>query len=143
MKKLTLFIVFFISCSASLESATNQTTTSTTNNLSFCEVIEKQYTDLSNNLFNTSFELNSYIDNISPKNVDDDRESFFNDLSLNWEHQSIYKNYLETRYNVYNTVNSLYAEHAECFLSGDQQISDEQVAEAKKDLEDFIKDYEN
>ena len=33
--------------------------------------------DLSNELFNTSFELNEYIDDISPNSVDEDRNSFF------------------------------------------------------------------
>ena len=53
----------------SLSNETVETTTSTSVDLTFCEQIEKEYIDLSNELFNTSFELNKYIDDISPNSA--------------------------------------------------------------------------
>ena len=125
----------------SLSNETVETTTSTSVDLTFCEQIEKEYIDLSNELFNTSFELNKYIDDISPNSVDEDRNSFFDNLEKNWNYQEVYKNYLEVRLKVYKSINTLYTNNSECLISGDQEISNEQVDKAKKDLDDFIEKY--
>jgi hypothetical protein len=109
--------------------------------LTLCEKIEREYIDLSNELFNTSFELNKYIDDISPNSVNEDRNSFFDNLEKNWNYQEVYKNYLEVRLKVYKSINNLYANNSECLISGDQEISNEQVEAAKKDLDDFVEKY--
>jgi len=140
-KKLLIILIFFTSCSVSLSNETVETTTSTSVDLTFCEQIEKEYIDLSNELFNTSFELNKYIDDISPNSVDEDRNSFFDNLEKNWNYQEVYKNYLEVRLKVYKSINTLYTNNSECLISGDQEISNEQVDKAKKDLDDFIEKY--
>ena len=140
-KKLLIILIFFTSCSVSLSSETVETTTSTSVDLTICEQIEKEYIDLSNELFNTSFELNKYIDDISPNSVDEDRNSFFDNLEKNWNYQEVYKNYLEVRLKVYKSINTLYTNNSECLISGDQEISNEQVDKAKKDLDDFIEKY--
>jgi hypothetical protein len=75
-KKLLIILIFFTSCSVSSSNETVETTTSTTEILTLCEQIEREYIDLSNELFNTSFELNKYIDDISPNSVDEDRILF-------------------------------------------------------------------
>ena len=90
-----------------------------------------------------SFELNRFIDDISPNNVDSDRDKFFKDMEKNWDYQEVYKNYLEVRLDVYSNINKLYDDNSDCIVSGDQEISTEQVKEAEKDLSDFISKYEN
>ena len=140
-KKLLIILIFFASCSVSLSNETAETTTSSTAALTLCEQIEMEYVDLSNELFNTSFELNKYIDDISPNSVDEDRNSFFDNLDKNWNYQEVYKNYLEVRLKVYKSINMLYENNSECLISGDQEISNEQVDEAEKDLDDFIEKY--
>ena len=140
-KKLLIVLIFLTSCSVSLSNEAVKTTTPTTGVLTLCEQIEKDYIDLSNELFNTSFELNKYIDDISPNSLDEDRNSFFDNLEKNWNYQEVYKNYLEVRLKVYKSVNVLYINNSECLISGDQEISNEQVDEAKKDLDDFVEKY--
>ena len=112
-------------------------------NLTVCEALEAEYIEFSNELFNTSFELNRFIDDISPNNVDSDRDKFFKDMEKNWDYQEVYKNYLEVRLDVYSNINKLYENNSDCIVSGDQEISTEQVKEAEKDLSDFISKYEN
>ena len=141
MKKYIL-IVFLSCCSANLVVEEVQTTPEEAN-LTVCEVLEAEYIKFSNELFNTSFELNRFIDDISPNNVDSDRDKFFKDMEKNWDYQEVYKNYLEVRLDVYSNINKLYDDNSDCIVSGDQEISIEQVKEAEKDLSDFISKYEN
>jgi hypothetical protein len=144
MKKFLVFLLLFTACSVSLtDESLESTTTTSTEILTPCEQIEKEYIDLSNKLFNTSFELNKYIDDLSPKSVDDDRVSFFEDLEKNWNYQGVYKNYLEVRFEVYKSINNLYINNSDCLIDGDQEISSEQVDEAKKDLDEFKEKYES
>jgi hypothetical protein len=141
MKKL-LLILFFVSCSPSLGNQVLETTTSTALvELTLCEKVEKEYTSLSNELFVTSFELNDYINNLSDALVEDDRVVFFEDMGDNFDHQNIYKNYLETRAYVYEEINRLYKTNKECPIAGDQEIADEKVLEAKKELSEFLNNY--
>ena len=127
MKKL-LLVLFFVSCSPSLGNQVLETTTSTALvELTLCEKVEKEYTSLSNELFVTSFELNDYINNLSDALVEDDRVVFFEDMGDNFDHQNIYKNYLETRAYVYEEINRLYKTNKECPIAGDQEIADEKV----------------
>ena len=134
----------FTACSVSLTDESLESTTTTSSEvLTPCEQIEKEYIDLSNELFNTSFELNKYIDDLSPKSVDDDRVSFFEDIEKNWNYQGVYKNYLEVRFEVYKSINNLYINNSDCLIDGDQEISSEQVDEAKKDLDEFKEKYES
>ena len=141
MKKL-LLVLFFVSCSPSLGNQVLEKTTSTTLvELTLCEKVEKEYTSLSNELFVTSFELNDYINNLSDALVEDDRVVFFEDMGDNFDHQNIYKNYLETRAYVYEEINRLYKTNKECPIAGDQEIADEKVLEAKKELSEFLNNY--
>jgi len=141
MKKL-LLVLFFVSCSPSLGNQVLETTTSTSLvELTLCEKVEKEYTSLSNELFVTSFELNDYINNLSDALVEDDRVVFFEDMGDNFDHQNIYKNYLETRAYVYEEINRLYKTNKECPIAGDQEIADEKVLEAKKELSEFLNNY--
>jgi len=144
MKKLVVFIVFLTACSANLVTNSDDPVEMTINeNLTVCEVLEAEYIEFSNELFNTSFELNRFIDDISPNNVDSDRDKFFKDMEKNWDYQEVYKNYLEVRLDVYSNINKLYDDNSDCIVSGDQEISTEQVKEAENDLSDFISKYEN
>ena len=144
MKKLVVFIVFLSACSANLVTNSDDPVETTINeNLTVCEALEAEYIEFSNELFNTSFELNRFIDDISPNNVDSDRDKFFEDMEKNWDYQEVYKNYLEVRLDVYSNINKLYDDNSDCIVSGDQEISTEQVKEAEKDLSDFISKYEN
>ena len=144
MKKLVVFIVFLTACSANLVTNSDDPVETTIDeNLTVCEALEAEYIEFSNELFNTSFELNRFIDDISPNNVDSDRDKFFKDMEKNWDYQEVYKNYLEVRLDVYSNINKLYEDNSDCIVSGDQEISKEQVKEAEKDLSDFISKYEN
>ena len=144
MKKLVVFIVFLSACSANLVTNSDDPVETTINeNLTVCEALEAEYIEFSNELFNTSFELNRFIDDISPNNLDNDREKFFKDMEKNWDYQEVYKNYLEVRLDVYSNINKLYDDNSDCIVSGDQEISTEQVKEAEKDLSDFLSKYEN
>lgn len=144
MKKLIFFIFFLTACSANIITDSNEPVeTTTANDLTVCEILEIEYIELSNKLFNTSFELNRFIDDISPNNVDSDRDQFFKDMEKNWDYQEIYKDYLEIRLNVYSNINKLYENNSDCIVSGDQEISIEQVKDAEKDLSNFVSKYEN
>ena len=144
MKKLIFFIFFLTACSANIITDSNEPVeTTTAGDLTVCEILEIEYINLSNKLFNTNFELNRFIDDISPNNVDSDRDQFFKDMEKNWDYQEIYKNYLEIRLNVYSNINKLYENNSDCIVSGDQEISKEQVKEAEKDLSNFVSKYEN
>ena len=141
MKRL-LLVIFITSCTSSSSESTSETTTTTVEvELSVCEKVEKEYISLSNQLFETSFELNDYINNLSDALVEDDRAVFFEEMNENFDHQNIYKKYLETRASVYQQINSLYKQNNGCPIAGDQEISDEKVLESKKELSDFLSEY--
>lgn len=141
MKRL-LLVIFITSCTSSSSESTSETTTTTVEvDLSVCEKVEKEYISLSNQLFETSFELNDYINNLSDALVEDDRAVFFEEMDENFDHQNIYKKYLETRASVYQQINSLYKQNNDCPIAGDQEISDEKVLESKKELSDFLNKY--
>ena len=141
MKRL-LLVIFITSCTSSSSESTSETTTTTVEvELSVCEKVEKEYISLSNQLFETSFELNDYINNLSDALVEDDRAVFFEEMNENFDHQNIYKKYLETRASVYQQINSLYKQNNDCPIAGDQEISDEKVLESKKELSDFLSEY--
>ena len=67
----------------------------------------------------------------------------FHHIEKNWEYQGEYKLYLETRLNVYKAIYALYNNNSECNISGDQEISLEQIEKAEKDLKEFNDRYEN
>lgn len=140
--KTLLLVIFITSCTSSSSESTSETTTTTVEvELSVCEKVEKEYISLSNQLFETSFELNDYINNLSDALVEDDRAVFFEEMNENFDHQNIYKKYLETRASVYQQINSLYKQNNDCPIAGDQEISDEKVLESKKELSDFLNKY--
>ena len=143
IKSLILFLSFLSACSVSPASEENQVTTTSTLPLTECEKTEIEYIELTNSLFDSSFELNKFIDSISPNPIDQDREKFFNDIEKNWEYQGEYKLYLETRLNVYKAIYALYNNNSECSISGDQEISLEQIETAEKDLKEFNDRYDN
>lgn len=140
--KKVLLIVFISMCTAnSVENISDTTTTIVQTELTICEQVEKDYISLSNQLFDTSFELNDYINNLSDALVEDDREIFFEEMETNTDHQNIYRKYLETRAFVYEQINILYKNNSDCPIAGDQEIADEKVTESKKELSDFINRY--
>ena len=141
MKKLFLSIFFVFCSSVSQEQVYETTTTVIDMELTLCEKVEKEYISLSNELFVTSFELNDYINNLSAALVEEDRIIFFEDMDENVNHQFIYQKYLETRAYVYEEINTLYKTNKDCPIAGDQEIADEKVLEAKKELTDFLDNY--
>ena len=141
MKKLLLSIFFVFCSSVSQEQVYETTTTVIDMELTLCEKVEKEYISLSNELFVTSFELNDYINNLSAALVEEDRIIFFEDMDENVNHQFIYQKYLETRAYVYEEINTLYKTNKDCPIAGDQEIADEKVLEAKKELADFLDNY--
>jgi hypothetical protein len=141
MKKLLLSIFFVFCSSVSQEQVYETTTTVIDMELTLCEKVEKEYISLSNELFVTSFELNDYINNLSAALVEEDRIIFFEDMDENVNHQFIYQKYLETRAYVYEEINTLYKTNKDCPIAGDQEIADEKVLEAKKELTDFLDNY--
>lgn len=143
IKLLILLLGFLSACSVTPVSEEVQESTTSTIALTFCEKTEVEYIELTNSLFDSSFELNKFIDEISPNPIDQDREKFFNDIEKNWEYQGEYKLYLETRLDVYKAIYSLYNENSECKISGDQEISLEQIETAEKDLKEFNQKYDN
>ena len=143
IKLLILLFGFLSACSVTPVSEEAQESTTSTLALTFCEKTEVEYIELTNSLFDSSFELNKFIDEISPNPIDQDREKFFNDIEKNWEYQGEYKLYLETRLNVYKSIYALYNNNSECNISGDQEISLEQIETADKDLREFNDRYEN
>tara|TARA_B100001939_G_scaffold197423_1_gene169916 strand:+ start:138 stop:572 length:435 start_codon:yes stop_codon:yes gene_type:complete len=144
MKKLFLLVIFFSCCSANIVSSNTEDSAEGSDiDLSRCEIVEKQYIGFSNELFTASFDLNDFIDSISPENIDKDRETFFSDMDKNWRYQEVYRNYLQVRFEVYDNINKLYTKNTDCIVSGDQEISKDQVREAEKDLSDFITKYED
>lgn len=143
IKLLILLLGFLSACSVTPVSEEVQESTTSTLALTFCEKTEVEYIELTNSLFDSSFELNKFIDEISPNPIDQDREKFFNDIEKNWEYQGEYKLYLETRLDVYKAIYSLYNENSECKISGDQEISLEQIETAEKDLKEFNQKYDN
>ena len=143
IKSLILFLSFLSACSVSPASEETQVTTTSILPLTECEKTEIEYIELTNSLFDSSFELNKFIDSISPNQIDQDREIFFNDIEKNWEYQGEYKLYLETRLNVYKAIYALYNNNSECNISGDQEISLEQIETAEKDLKEFNNRYES
>ena len=91
MKKIIVFFLVFTNCSIALSSSEGSDSTTTTFlELTKCEKLELEYTNLSNKIFNTSFELNTFIDDISLGSVDEDRTYFFEKLDKNWNYQEIY-----------------------------------------------------
>jgi hypothetical protein len=143
IKLLILLFGFLSACSVTPVSKEAQESTTSTLALTFCEKTEVEYIELTNSLFDSSFELNKFIDEISPNPIDQDREKFFNDIEKNWEYQGEYKLYLETRLNVYKAIYALYNNNSECNISGDQEISLEQIETAEKDLKEFNDRYDN
>lgn len=143
IKLLILLLGFLSACSVTPVSEEVQESTTSTLALTFCEKTEVEYIELTNSLFDSSFELNKFIDEISPNPIDQDREKFFNDIEKNWEYQGEYKLYLETRLDVYKAIYALYNENSECKISGDQEISLEQIETAEKDLKEFNQKYDN
>ena len=141
MKKLLLSIFFVFCSSVSQEQVYETTTTVIDMELTLCEKVEKEYISLSNELFVTSFELNDYINNLSAALVEEDRIIFFEDMDENVNHQFIYQKYLETIAYVYGEINTLYKTNKDCPIAGDQEIADEKVLEAKKELTDFLDNY--
>ena len=47
----------------------------------------------------------------------------------------------DARAYVYEEINRLYKTNKECPIAGDQEIADEKVLEAKKELSEFLNNY--
>jgi hypothetical protein len=141
MKKIILAILFVSCSSTSLEEVVVTTSIVPEVELTICEKVEKEYVNLSNDLFNAGSNLNEYISNLSDRMLEENRNIFFKDIDENINHQNIYKEYLQVRASVYQQVNSLYKINTDCSIAGDQEISNNKVLEAKKELSDFLYNY--
>tara|TARA_B110000263_G_scaffold96949_1_gene84703 strand:- start:142 stop:567 length:426 start_codon:yes stop_codon:yes gene_type:complete len=141
MKKIILAILFVSCSSTSLEEVVVTTSIVPEVELTICEKVEKEYVNLSNDLFNAGSNLNEYISNLSDRMLEENRNIFFKDIDENINHQNIYKEYLQVRASVYQQINSLYKINTDCSIAGDQEISNNKVLEAKKDLSDFLYNY--
>ena len=141
MKKLTLAILFVSCSSTSLEEIVVTTSIVPEVELTICEKVEKEYVNLSNDLFNAGSNLNEYISNLSDRMLEENRNIFFIDIDVNINHQNVYKEYLQVRASVYQQINSLYKINTDCSIAGDQEISNNKVLEAKKELSDFLYNY--
>ena len=141
MKKIILAILFVSCSSTSLEEVVVTTSVVPEVELTICEKVEKEYVNLSNDLFNAGSNLNEYISNLSDRMLEENRNIFFKDIDENINHQNIYKEYLQVRASVYQQINSLYKINTDCSIAGDQEISNNKVLEAKKDLSDFLYNY--
>ena len=141
MKKIILAILFVSCSSTSLEEVVVTTSIVPEVELTICEKVEKEYVNLSNDLFNAGSNLNEYISNLSDRMLEENRNIFFIDIDVNINHQNVYKEYLQVRASVYQQINSLYKINTDCSIAGDQEISNNKVLEAKKDLSDFLYNY--
>jgi hypothetical protein len=141
MKKIILAILFVSCSSTSLEEVVVTTSIVPEVELTICEKVEKEYVNLSNDLFNAGSNLNEYISNLSDRMLEENRNIFFKDIDENINHQNIYKEYLQVRASVYQQINSLYKINTDCSIAGDQEISNNKFLEAKKDLSDFLYNY--
>jgi len=141
MKKIILAILFVSCSSTSLEEVVVTTSVVPEVELTICEKVEKEYVNLSNDLFNAGSNLNEYISNLSDRMLEENRNIFFKDIDENINHQNIYKEYLQVRASVYQQINSLYKINTDCSIAGDQEISNNKVLEAKKELSDFLYNY--
>ena len=141
MKKIILAILFVSCSSTSLEEVVVTTSVVPEVELTICEKVEKEYVNLSNDLFNAGSNLNEYISNLSDRMLEENRNIFFKDIDENINHQNIYKEYLQVRASVYQQINSLYKINTDCSIAGDQEISNNKVLEAKKELSDFLNNY--
>jgi|TARA_B110000914_G_scaffold183609_1_gene166625 hypothetical protein len=141
MKKIILAILFVSCSSTSLEEVVVTTSIVPEVELTICEKVEKEYVNLSNDLFNAGSNLNEYISNLSDRMLEENRNIFFKDIDENINHQNIYKEYLQVRASVYQQINSLYKINTDCSIAGDQEISNNKVLEAKKELSDFLYNY--
>ena len=141
MKKIILAILFVSCSSTSLEEVVVTTSIVPEVELTICEKVEKEYVNLSNDLFNAGSNLNEYISNLSDRMLEENRNIFFKDIDENINHQNIYKEYLQVRASVYQKINSLYKINTDCSIAGDQEISNNKVLEAKKELSDFLYNY--
>ena len=141
MKKIILAILFVSCSSTSLEEIVVTTSIVPEVELTICEKVEKEYVNLSNDLFNAGSNLNEYISNLSDRMLEENRNIFFKDIDENINHQNIYKEYLQVRASVYQQINSLYKINTDCSIAGDQEISNNKVLEAKKELSDFLYNY--
>ena len=141
MKKIILAILFVSCSSTSLEEVVVTTSIVPEVELTICEKVEKEYVNLSNDLFNAGSNLNEYISNLSDRMLEENRNIFFIDIDVNINHQNVYKEYLQVRASVYQQINSLYKINTDCSIAGDQEISNNKVLEAKKELSDFLYNY--
>ena len=141
MKKIILAILLVSCSSTSLEEVVVTTSVVPDVELTICEKVEKEYVNLSNDLFNAGSNLNEYISNLSDRMLEENRNIFFKDIDENINHQNIYKEYLQVRASVYQQINSLYKINTDCSIAGDQEISNNKVLEAKKELSDFLYNY--
>ena len=134
--KYLIFLSLLSFCSVQLQQ--NQKEITTTTELSFCEKIEVEYVNYSNILLESSWELNQFIDDISPDSMDDDRDKFFDDMEYNYKYKEVYIYYLETRVEYLTKIYDLIVGNLKCEFPNDQSISIDQVQKAQDDLDAIL-----
>ena len=127
-----LCCILFSFCSVQLAQDVSESTTTTV--LDYCQTIEVQYVNLSNELLSAANEFTSYIDDISPNQINTDREIFFSELDINYKYKEIYIEYLTQRYDYLLKIRNLLVDNSECNFPNDQSITADQLLKAEQEL---------
>ena len=132
------FIIFLLVVNCSVELQKDKEETTTTTELTYCERVEIKYVNYSNNLLDSAWQLNQYIDDISPDSMDSDREKFFIGIDINYKYKNEYIVYLENRVKYLTKIYELITSNMNCEFPNDQSITIEQVQKAQDDLNYII-----
>ena len=127
------FLILFSFCSVQLAQDTTESTTTTV--LNYCQTVEVQYVNLSNELLTAANEFTNYIDEISPNQINIDREVFFEEIEINYKYKDIYIQYLTQRYDYLLQIRDLLVNNSECNFPNDQSITSEQLEKAEEELQ--------
>tara|TARA_B100000700_G_scaffold49662_1_gene52554 strand:+ start:657 stop:1115 length:459 start_codon:yes stop_codon:yes gene_type:complete len=126
-------------CSVTLQTEDQDTAaTSTTIELTFCDEIEIEYVEYSNQLFDNTKQFNIFLDEISPESIDVDRKTFFDEIEINYKYREVYVSYLEVRLDNLNNIYTLLTENIDCYFPDDQTIALEQIIKAQNELDTFL-----
>ena len=135
---LVIFFILFCITACSVELKNEEQITTTTSELSDCELVENKYVVYSNILLKSATDFNHYIDAISPDTIDHDRKIYFDEIEINYKYKEKYIVYLEARLAVIKKIHELLKGNVDCNFSNDQSISLEQVNKAQDELDTII-----
>ena len=133
-----IFFILFCITACSVELKSEEQITTTTLELTDCELVENKYVAYSNILLKSATDFNHYIDEISPDTIDHDRKIYFDEIEINYKYKEKYIIYLEARLVVIKKIHELLKGNIDCNFSNDQSISLEQVNKAQDELDTII-----